>query len=284
MSKLDLFKKKLGEAASSLKENVEKLTEQAKEIDLESVKDKVKDTADKGSEALKNTVENVKQLDSATVKAKLVEMGTKGSAAVNKFLKHSSVNDAEAKDYLSDVETTKLISAEDSLKIIYLLMAVDNRIDEKETERFVQIANQANVNTDKLISECKELISDNTNEEDYYDDIHNVVSDLLKKSEEVEAGLTPKMLVWDLVAIAYSDGSYGNNERRLLRYICRSLGVNEVLVSELENTIRTILALDKEEQWVKRTTRNYLTVEENLKEITARRNVVMKGLQDLIEE
>ena len=44
--------------------------------------------------------------------------------------------------------------------------------------------------------------------------------------------ITPKLLVWDLLTIAYSDESYDETERKLLKYIVRKLQIDKAVFLE----------------------------------------------------
>ena len=90
------------------------------------------------------------------------------------------------------------------------------------------------------------------------------------------------MLVWDLLTIAYSDESYDESERRLLKYIVRKLSIDKSVFLEMESSILTLMDLERELNWIKTTDRPYLTIENMVNELADRKNVIFESVKDLI--
>ena len=111
---------------------------------------------------------------------------------------------------------------------------------------------------------------------------------VLSKTQEAqtsapkESGIRGKILVWDLLTVAYSEGEYSSNEKRLLRFIAKCLGVDYAILLEMEHTVRTLLAIEAEENWLKNTDRSYAVVEERVNELTERKNTIMLGIRTLM--
>ena len=93
---------------------------------------------------------------------------------------------------------------------------------------------------------------------------------------------TRQLLVWDLLTIAYSDESYDETERKLLKYIVRKLQIDKAVFLEMESSILTILDIEKEIAWIKTTDRPYLTIEARVNELTKRQAVIFDSVKDLI--
>lgn len=91
-----------------------------------------------------------------------------------------------------------------------------------------------------------------------------------------------KPLVWDLLTIAYSDESYDETERKLLKYIVRKLQIDKAVFLEMESSILTILDIEKEIAWIKTTDRPYLTIEARVNELTKRQAAIFDSVKDLI--
>ena len=89
-------------------------------------------------------------------------------------------------------------------------------------------------------------------------------------------------MVWDLLTIAYSDESYDETERKLLKYIVRKLQIDKAVFLEMESSILTILDIEKEIAWIKTTDRPYLTIEARVNELTKRQAVIFDSVKDLI--
>ena len=119
--------------------------------------------------------------------------------------------------------------------------------------------------------------------EDYYAALQDGIEDALISSVATEDSfITPKLLLWDLLTIAYSDEEYDETERQLLKYIVRKLNIDKAVFLELENSILTLMDLEKELQWIKTTDRPYLTIEMMVNEIADRKNVIFESVKDLI--
>ena len=167
------------------------------------------------------------------------------------------------------------------------MMAVDGQITQSEEEKFDEICMALDpdypVKKDDIISECRNQLDKLIDEDDYYDVIQDGVEDAIIKSMKTEDSfITPKILVWDLLTIAYSDDSYDAIERKLLKYIVRKLDIDKAVFAEMESSILTLMDLEKELKWIKTTDRPYLTIEAMVNEIQDRKSVIFESVKDLI--
>ena len=85
-----------------------------------------------------------------------------------------------------------------------------------------------------------------------------------------------------VISMQNSDGNYDETERRILKYVVRKLNIDKAVFLELENSIVTLLDLEKELQWIKTTDRPYLTIEARVNELTKRQAVIFDSVKDLI--
>ena len=142
----------------------------------------------------------------------------------------------------------------------------------------------------ELIAECNtaaqgvEFVSLGSGEDDdYYDQIHDFVGDLIKEENFYRTeGVQARGLIWNLLAIAYSEGEYSASEKRLIRYITKKCGVDYAILLEMEHTFNTLLAIEKEEEWLKSSDRPYKVIEERVKELQNRKYAIMQGVNALI--
>lgn len=211
----------------------------------------------------------------------------------------SAIKDARAKQRSKEV----VFPVRDALHIMYCLMAVDGTISEKEEDKFDEIGKVCDPNFDTykktLIKECldasrletsygRAFVPQTPEEmEDYYNQIHDYVGDLitgLPRGWPVAGGIRPQILLWNLLAIAYSEGDYSANEKRLIRYFSRRAGIEDTVLLEMEHTIRTLFTIEKEEEWLKSTNRPYRVIEARVNELADRKNTIMKGVNALIAD
>ncbi len=181
----------------------------------------------------------------------------------------------------------KAISTRSAIKVIYYLMAADGEIFHSEEEKFDAIGAELDPefgkNKEQIVKECKTQMEKIIDPEDFYDVLQDGVEQALSSSvQTADTYITPKLLVWDLLTVAYSDESYDESERRLLKYIVRKLNIDKAIFLEMESSILTLLDLEKELSWIKTTDRPYLTIENMVNEIADRKNVIFESVKDLI--
>lgn len=179
------------------------------------------------------------------------------------------------------------ISTKNAIKIIYYMMAVDGQIHQSEEEKFDEICMELDpdypLKKDDIIRECRNQMDKQMDDDDYYDVVQDGVEDAIISSMRTENSfITPKILVWDLLTIAYSDDNYDAIERKLLKYIVRKLDIDKAVFFEMESSILTLMDLEKELKWIKSTDRPYLTIEAMVNEIQDRKSVIFESVKDLI--
>jgi hypothetical protein len=123
-----------------------------------------------------------------------------------------------------------------------------------------------------------------TDEDEYFDFIRDYATEVIYKSEDTGEGIGARTLVWDLLVMAFSEEDYSANERRLIRFASRALDVDSTIVLEMEQTLRTITALNKEEEWLKSMNRPYSVIAEQIDEVEKRRETVLTGLHALMAD
>ncbi len=197
---------------------------------------------------------------------------------------------AEEKKHESKEEehAIKAISTKNAIKIFYYLMAVDGEVFHSEDEKFDEIGIEIDPNFAEhkagIISECKAQMDKVIDPEDYYDVIQDGVEEaILIPDTTADSFITPKLLVWDLLTIAYSDEKYDEKERKLLKYIVRKFNIDAAIFLEMENTLQTLMDLEKELNWIKTTNKPYLTIEAHVNELQDRKNCIFESVKDLIK-
>lgn len=179
------------------------------------------------------------------------------------------------------------ISTKNAIKIVYYLMAADGEIFHSEEEKFDSIGKELDPkfseNREQIIRECQAQLDKAIDPEDYYDTLQDGVEEaLLRSKETADTFITPKLLVWDLLTVAYSDESYDETERRLIKYIVRKTNIDKAVFMEMESSILTLMDIEKELAWIKTTNRPYLVIEAMVNELADRKNVIFESVKDLI--
>ena len=260
MGLFDNVKKKLSETAEGVINQAQNLGESMKDINLKDInlQDSLKDLSQKGADVFNDlqtgAIEMVKNVQGAFAKQE---------------------------------EPNELIIPEDALRMIYYVMAADGRLDGAEVSKFDEIGKDIDPkfeeHKDDLLTECAARIEKEKDPEYYIDNITDSISDAIKHSQSLSEGVIyPKLLLWNLLVISFADDEYSETEKKLLRSVLRWLNIDKSVLDEMESTIQTLYAIEKEEAWLKSTNRLFSEVEKNLNELADRRQAIMQGVQALL--
>ena len=272
-------------------------------FDLKNIKkniqksaDDLKKTVSDAAENLPDSVKNINVGDSAKDaankgKSALGSLVSKGGAALGDKLDRTKKTDAAVKTALekgTNAAGERIVSVKDSLKLIYCLMAADGSISPEEEEKFQEIGNSLDPDfeqwKDELTADLSMKEAVLPDEDEYFDFIHDYAAEILYKAEDTGEGIGAKTLIWDLLVMAFSEGDYSANERRLVRFAAKALSIDPAIPLEMEQTLCTITALDKEEEWLKSMNRPYSVIEEQVNELKERRETIMTGVHALMED
>ena len=166
-------------------------------------------------------------------------------------------------------------------------MAADGKIFHNEEEKFDAIGKELDPNfvdhKEQIVKECQIQLDKVIDTEDYFDALREGVEDaLLYMKTTDDTFITPKLLVWDLLTVAYSDEEYNEIERKLIKYIVRKTNIDKAIFLEMESSILTLIDIEKELDWIKTTNKQYLVIEAMVNELKDRRNVIFESVKDLI--
>ena len=237
-------------------------------------------------DSVKNAAKDVKLPDIKTPDVKAAQKKVQKQVSEVKEVFKKKEKEKPAAE-VSEMLEIRSISTHNAIKIIYYLMAADGQIYHSEEEKFDAIGAELDPDfakhKEQIVKECREQLDKVIDPEDFYDALQDGVEDALISSRTTaDSFITPKLLVWDLLTVAYSDENYDETERKLLKYIVRKTNIDKAVFLELENSILTLMDLEKELQWIKTTDRPYLTIEMMVNEIADRKNVIFESVKDLI--
>lgn len=275
-----------------LKENVGK--------SAEGLKKSLSDAAEMLPDSTKsvNISESVK--DMAGISQNMMDsLKAKGNEIASSRKEKADETKAAIDAALTDKRRSEaMFSTRDSLRIMYCLMLIDGSVSTEEEVKYNEIGLACDPEYDtyiqQLIDECNaaaqsesaqgvEFISMGADDDEYYDQIHDYVGDLIKEENFYRTdGVQARGLIWNLLAIAYSEGDYSASEKRLIRYITKKAGVDYAILLEMEHTFSTLIAIEKEEEWLKSSDRPYKVIEERVVELSNRKNTIMQGINALI--
>lgn len=263
------LKERLQGAVDSAKDAV-------KDIDISEAKEKIQKATD-------STVEAVK-------KVKLPEVDTEGIKSIFKKKDAEQGSDSETtEEELKEAEvlSIKAIPTRNAIKIFYYLMAADGEIFHSEEEKFDSIGQELDPNfaehKEQIVNECQAQLDKVIDPENYYDTLKDGIEDaLIHMKVTDDSFITPKLLVWDMLTVAYSDEKYNEVERKLLKYVVRKVNIDKAVFLEMESSILTLMDIEKELEWIKTTNKPYLTIEAMVNELNDRKSVIFESVKDLI--
>ena len=183
----------------------------------------------------------------------------------------------------------KVYETRSSLKTFYYLLAIDGDIDEEELNHFHTIGLSIDPThfieySEELESECKRVLISATGDE-HYDLISEAIDeDLNHEAKDDDQGLTPRLLIWNLFAAAFSNGIYDEKEKRLINHIARKVNVDKSVVLEMEQMMKTLAAIQNEINWASQTDRPYQEVKAIVDELEKRQKVITESAEFLIAD
>ena len=186
-------------------------------------------------------------------------------------------------------EQAGCIPVRSALKAVYYLMASDDAVYQEEEEQFMAIGQALDAsfeeNHDAIVAECRAYLKQAASREEYADRIMQGVKDALTAPFFSDAMvILPKLLLWNLMTIAGSDGHFDGEEKKLVDYAASVMKVDETVYLELQNSFLTLMDLEKEAQWLKSTDKPYMMIETMVNEIADRKNVIFEHTQLLLAE
>ncbi len=178
----------------------------------------------------------------------------------------------------------------DALRLFCYLMAADGKLLDDEIERFDEICAElagdwAESERTSLIDSCQENLDSSSSSVSPLIPVITCVDRVLYSPTplgESETAVSPRLLAWDLLAIAYGDGSCDAAERELIGHIVQIVGVDEAVVAEMESYVLTLLDIERETAWVKTTNQPYLAIEATVNDLGSRSAAVLEGAMSLI--
>lgn len=261
----------------NFKRKFQDVVDATKEIDFSEAKEKIQKTANMAAE-------NVKKIKMPEVDVKKI---FKKKDVENDSSKDNELKKENVKDNNTGVLSIKVIPTRNAIKIFYYLMAADGKIFHNEEEKFDAIGKELDPDfvdhKEQIVKECQIQLDKVIDTEDYFDALREGVEDaLLYMKTTDDTFITPKLLVWDLLTVAYSDEEYNEIERKLIKYIVRKTNIDKAIFLEMESSILTLIDIEKELNWIKTTNKQYLVIETMVNELKDRKNVVFESVKDLI--
>lgn len=177
-----------------------------------------------------------------------------------------------------------------TIKAFYYLMAVDEAITADEIACFDEIGNQLDPvefpqYRDEVIDECEQQIKNVIDDEDHYEVVLEGVDKALSaQTEDAENGVSVRLVVWNMLVIAFSNKNYSSFERRFIKHIVRVLNMDRSVFLEMEQIIKTHADITSELEWINQSSRPYSEIRPLVDELERRQKTVLNCATQLIED
>ena len=183
-----------------------------------------------------------------------------------------------------------LLEKRAAIKAFYYLMAVDGAVTADEMECFNSIGVELDPEEfatyrDDLIAECELQLKNIIDEEDHYEvALEGVDKALVAQVDDSSKGITVRLMVWDMLVIAFSNTEYSSFERKFIKHIVRVMDMDRSVFLEMEQIIKTNAAVENELRWINQSNRPYSEIRPIVDELERRQKVALTCARQLIED
>lgn len=183
----------------------------------------------------------------------------------------------------------KIISKSGALKAFYYLMAIDGDVT-SELDKFDEIGREFmkedfDQNRQSIIDDCQLQINSVVVEDERYDIIQEGLDKALDEPVNgIDDGVCRRLLIWDMLSIAYTDSKYNESEKRLIAHVARVLDVERDVLMEMEHLIKTAEAVVKELETLNSSNKPYSEIRPIVDEIENRKLIITKAAEELIAD
>ena len=283
MAKLDKIKKTLSTAKEKVKETVSDAGEKIKTID---VRNTAKDAIEKIKEKTNDIQESIENFDAKEAKESALEMIRKGNDSLKQHFKDLKETNIRTKQILNSKEdNSDRLCIEDALIILYFLVTSDRNITAEEEDMFALVKKEIDPNDTYSIENVMEAYNKlkcKSTEDDYLEYMIDGIQEALIHSKSEGNGVVDKrLLLWDMLAISYSDSGYSKEEESIIKTVIRKMDIDNNTVLEMESAIKTIHKLNMEQSKLKSENNSD---SDYFYELEERRNVIMSSVYQLIED
>ena len=182
-----------------------------------------------------------------------------------------------------------MLSKRKAITVFCYLAMIDGEFSEDEHIKIDEIGETLDNESyagykDEIIEQCAKQLERIIDEEDYYDVIAEGVDSLIFDNNEEERSVGIRLLLWDLLVIAHSDGEYSPPERRLIKHIVRVTDTDKSIFLEMEQLIKTFQILEKEKNDLADSNKPYSEVAPLMTEIDSRMKAIKESSLNLIAD
>ncbi len=183
-----------------------------------------------------------------------------------------------------------LIKHQSAIKALYYVIAVDGQIDIEETEAIDKIGAAIDPDhfgsyRDDLIAACDRAVGEAFGTDDSYDMLsERIDEELADQTDDPDLGITPRMLLWNLLVVSLANGDYDKAQSRLIRHVVRTFKIDESVFLEMEQIIQSYAAVESELNDLEKSDLPYSEIRPIVEELEKRKTNLYKHASQLIAD
>ena len=184
----------------------------------------------------------------------------------------------------------KVFTKKGAVTAFYYLLSSDGEVTQDEISTFDEIGEELDPEgftsyREEIIEACLKQLSKAENDDEYYDVLLEGLDRALSdRTEIIEEGITSRLLLWDMLIMAYSNEEYDTNERKVIRHLVRIMDIDKSVYLEMERIADTSLAVKQEYEWAQKLDRPYAEVRPIVEELEQRMRVLRESALTLISD
>lgn len=181
-----------------------------------------------------------------------------------------------------------IIQKKSAISVFYGLIYVDGEVGEDELQKLDELGNELDPENyadyrDDIIAEEQAQHEKMIDDEDFYDVIAEHVHEaLLETADDPTEGVPSRLLLWNMLTLAFTNGDYAAAQRRLIKHVARIAGIQTSVFLEMEQLMQTYVSVEKEREWLRTSQRPYTEIEPIVAEMDDRIQVLTTSVEALI--
>ncbi|MGI6110545.1 MAG: hypothetical protein ACOYB8_11990 [Eubacteriaceae bacterium] len=178
---------------------------------------------------------------------------------------------------------------EAQLKIYYTFLSADGVCGKEELEKLDSICQKMDIDKTRISEIVYEFtnnsIPSSSSEDMAITEIPSLATTIriLEEQSSYSTILTDKSvqtnIIWNLINLGYSDTSFSDPEKRIVKHLASRWNIDDVIVADLIDTAETMLSICEQKEWLKTTKQPYDTIDGKIREL----DQVMKHLAENVE-
>lgn len=175
-----------------------------------------------------------------------------------------------------------MVSRKGALTALCCMMMIDGEVLPGERERFDEMAEALGVPdaVEEVLCACQVMVDGADSEDECFDRLMEGIDAALDEGGDV----AERAVVWNLLAIARSDGAYAASEQRLIRHVARTRGVAKDVLLEMEALMEAAAAIGVELEAVQASDLPYAKARARVEALEARLEVVRAAAMAMIAD